>query len=488
LEAVASVDSLISCLVAEGDVGADALSAHELAALVLPTGLAASILTAATTDTDRHKLLLGLQQQLVRKGLGRQLVTGHPIVEDGGSGPTIPPTSFALLGQRFVWSAFIFTRLVYDQVAQDRKKQPRRVPSAVDVAFALFGNNEAAQEVAARMEAKLRVGDAPEFVEHRDGIPFASNLVALRQVIDAEFDDDEDSKQDGAAIESASISTLWLRALRALSRPSPNEASTFHSSTWQHRQMNTQIASFTQLRHDTVLYAKQSYTCGTRCEYPDGMVDPYPVFWRRMRALAERMKGIADKAQDAMADGSSAYKTQTFELFTSTMKKLEDIAIRQASKKKLSEGQVRFMKSVMEESHGSGASKYRGWYPQLFFESPQDSGKRDVLVVDVHTDSPSIEHRDPGGVLHLGVGDPLVAFFVVDGVAYAGPVFSSYEFLTSIDTRLTDQEFEKRLPATSAPRWALQSFLCGERSNNSDARANAAPRDLPHWKRQSKLR
>ncbi|KAF4036538.1 hypothetical protein GN244_ATG11244 [Phytophthora infestans] len=72
------------------------------------------------------------------------------------AGPTTPtprPASFALLGLPFVWSFFILTRLVYDQVVQDDTKPARRVPSAVDVAFALFGNNEVATEIARRMEA-----------------------------------------------------------------------------------------------------------------------------------------------------------------------------------------------------------------------------------------------------------------------------------------------------------------------------------------------
>ncbi|RLN71909.1 hypothetical protein BBJ28_00025555 [Nothophytophthora sp. Chile5] len=114
----------------------------------------------------------------------------------------------------------------------------------------------------------------------------------------------------------------------------------------------------------------------------------------------------------------------------------------------------------MEERFGSGGSRYCGWYPGLFYESREDSGNRDVLVVDVHTDTPSVEHGDPGGVLHLGVGDPLMAFFVVNNAMYAGPVFSSYELVTPIDTRLTDEEFQAKLPTLRAPLWARQSYLC----------------------------
>ncbi|KAJ8530361.1 hypothetical protein ON010_g14550 [Phytophthora cinnamomi] len=317
------------------------------------------------------------------------------------------------------------------------------------------------------------------FVRHRDGISFASNLIALRQVIDEEFNDcDENVGSSSGATESASISTLWLRALRALSRPSPNDASTFHSGTWERRQMNTQIASFTQLRHDTVLYAKQSYTCGTRCEYPDGMVDPYPVFWQRMRELALRARTIAKST-------GMEYRSQVLTDFASTMEILEDISIRQATHEQLTDKEVEFMKSVMEERRGSGGTQYNGWYPRLFYKSRQDSGERDVLVVDVHTDSRSVEHGDPGCVLHLGVGDPVVAFFVVNDVVYAGPVFSSYEFLKPIDVRLTDEEFQAKLPLMRAPQWAQQSYLSVEHEIASKKRSSRTP---PSWEREASLR
>ncbi|ETN17642.1 hypothetical protein PPTG_05391 [Phytophthora nicotianae INRA-310] len=498
LSDIERADSLISCLVADGNLGADSLSAHELAKLVIPTNIASSILSKL--GPDRETLLLDLQQQIVQKGLGTQLITGHPLVEDATAGTTTPttrPTSFALLGQRFVWSSFIFTRLVYDQVLQDDTKPARRIPSAVDVAFALFGNNEAATEIARRMEDHAPEPDdtncdGKEFVPHRDGIQFASNLIALRQVIDEEFNDDDDSKPRTTATGNSSISSLWLQALRALSRPSPNSASTFHTSTWQRRQMNTQIASFTQLRHDTVLYAKQSYMRRMLCEYPYGMVDPYPVFWNLIGKMAMRMKDIATQASNSLGDSSSrgysiAKGYQVFKTFASTMETIEEIALLQTSNEELSYEQVRFMKSVMEKSSfGSGETKYNGWYPQLFYGSPKDAGNRDVLVVDVHTDIPSVEHGDPGSILHLGVGDPIVAFFVVNEVMYAGPVFTSYEFLTPVDKRLSDEDFQAELSTVRASGWAQRSYLCNS-NNDNVAETEISVQDLPHWERKSFL-
>ncbi|KAG6976177.1 hypothetical protein JG688_00001612 [Phytophthora aleatoria] len=112
------------------------------------------------------------------------------------------------------------------------------------------------------------------------------------------------------------------------------------------------------------------------------------------------------------------------------------------------------MKSVMEALRGSCLMQYEGWYPKLFYAFRGDSGKRDVLVTDVHTDCPSAEHGDPGPRSRR----PLVPFFVVNEVN-AGPALSSYEVVTPIDKRL-DEEFEEQLPMMSTPLWAQQSYLC----------------------------
>jgi hypothetical protein len=44
--------------------------------------------------------------------------------------------------------------------------------------------------------------------------------------------------------------------------------------TWQRKQLQTQLASWSQLRRDTVLYSKQSFTAVPGCEYPSGYVGP----------------------------------------------------------------------------------------------------------------------------------------------------------------------------------------------------------------------
>src|SRR5262245_9400898 len=82
----------------------------------------------------------------------------------------------------------------------------------------------------------------------------------------------------------------WLSCLRMLSNPTTATEfpEAMRTRAWAMRTLNTQLASWTQLRHDTILYAKQSYTDGDACVYPTGFVEPRPTFWHRLREMAER--------------------------------------------------------------------------------------------------------------------------------------------------------------------------------------------------------
>ena len=96
---------------------------------------------------------------------------------------------------------------------------------------------------------------------------------------------------------------LWLRRLRALS-PATRRSRTRRACRasrrprpWGRRLLNTQLASWAELRHDTMLYAKQSYTGGASCEFPDAYVDPYPAFYGKIAELAEHGEAIGEDAR-----------------------------------------------------------------------------------------------------------------------------------------------------------------------------------------------
>jgi hypothetical protein len=96
-------------------------------------------------------------------------------------------------------------------------------------------------------------------------------------------------EQTSAAWEST-IYMSWLACLRELSTPTTDGKcpEAMRTRTWAMKTLNAQLASWTQLRHDTILYAKQSYTGVGQCVYPAGFVEPRVAFWQHLRATVSR--------------------------------------------------------------------------------------------------------------------------------------------------------------------------------------------------------
>ena len=60
------------------------------------------------------------------------------------------------------------------------------------------------------------------------------------------------------------------------------------TAAWWQEKMNTQLSSWAQLRHDFLLYAKQSYSGGVlTCSFPESYVEPIPQFFDAIKLFAE---------------------------------------------------------------------------------------------------------------------------------------------------------------------------------------------------------
>ena len=103
--------------------------------------------------------------------------------------------------------------------------------------------------------------------EELEEYKYSAQLASLRYLVDAYDDEFWDS----------SLYNVWLQAIRLLQAPADQTALPYFMQTtaWQQEKLNTQLASWTQLRHDNLLYAKQSYTFGYPvCSYPHSFVEP----------------------------------------------------------------------------------------------------------------------------------------------------------------------------------------------------------------------
>ena len=368
---------------------------------------------ASPADVPDLVTLSNLQTRLLTGELGAQSITGDVFSSPLGPEELKLPRSFTVCGQKFILDSWVFDQVVFDKIHWTPDDTPqgcgtkvmftkviRRKPSCLDVAFAVFGNDQVVPDIVARVTST-------NGVPFRDGLPYQHNLTAARNVIDS---------QDGG-IWTNNIYTGWLAALRALSAPTtdPQYPEAMRTRAWAMKTLNTQLASWTELRHDTVLYAKQSYTGQFLCGYPDGFVEPRPDFWRRMEELANltaaAISSLPLSGTVRVPDRSAYWYTNTYNLpvikanqvacltnFAAQMATLRAIAEQELAQQPLTPMETDFLKNVIEQSlFYTGTREFNGWYPQLFyrnvfaatdplFHQEAGSDKWDLQATDVHTD------------------------------------------------------------------------------------------------------
>src|SRR5262249_31853077 len=159
-----------------------------------------------------------------------------------------------------------------------------------------------------------------------------------------------------------------------------------------------------QLRHDTILYVKQSYSTGAACYYPAGFVEPVVPFWAQMEAMAARSADLLEGTPFPATVEATQTKQGTFlRKFAAHVGRLKAVAEKQLAQKELTADERKVLEDVMQVGHqrdGSGTRpKYTGWYPALFYRAPEDCVRWEALVADVHTDVPTAVHNDPGCIL-----------------------------------------------------------------------------------------
>ena len=442
-------------------------------------------------DLGTPQALPDLQARIEAGSLGVQNIRGDAFVAPLGAGKLCLPRSFTVFGQKFALDSWALSKAVFSEIlwveGGRTNKIMRRVPSCLDVAFSVFANDHIVPELVQRMTIPPPPG-SDHMTQWRDGRQYQHNLAAVRNVIDS---------QASGAWES-SIYVNWLGMLRDLSTPITDPAfpQAMRTRAWAMKSLNTQLASWTQLRHNTVLYVKPSYSDQSICRYPDGYVEPRSGFWQ---GLEEMLTRTADMIDGLPYEGTVIYNANPWtsypvqlshiktnqvnflRYFAGIVGQLRVIVDQQLRHEPLSAAQLEFIDGwIQSASNPSGRPRaYDGWYPRLYYRHlvldnrssdsyPIDYGatKPDSLVVDVHSDLPDpFGSGDPGGILHQAVGDVHLLMIAIDSgprrTIYAGPVLSHYEFETPYPSRKTNAEWKEDLRAGRAPphpSWT-QSYL-----------------------------
>jgi len=340
-----------------------------------------------------------------------------------------------LMGQRFIPDSYMFQHLVFPAIMDytgsgnpftlgvtGTGRLTRVFPRGLDV-MAVLGSDEA-------LTILEREGDTE--YEYYDKT--LNELVALFQ----SFSEDDWNKN---------LYWSWLYTLKSLLGNYGQGYPAFMQGTaWKDKELNTALASWTELRHDTILYAKQSYTPGETSIPPPpdrGYVEPVPEFYNRLLALT-RMTRVGLDDMDVL-DETQRDRLQGLE---DVLARLADISIAKLKGNELSEDDYQFI-----EDFGQVLKP-------LVEDLSDEEGAKTTLIADVHTDINSYQ------VLEEAVGYVkfiAVAYQIPDGriLLGAGPVFSYYEFKWPMNDRLTDEKWTGMLEKEenpAEPDW-VRSFM-----------------------------
>ncbi len=365
-----------------------------------------------TLDTlSKDKNAFSQFQSLV-SSLPAPQINSIPI--DDGEDNVIP--GFRFMGQRFTIDASIMQNLIYQRVGENGSGQKRMLPDVLDVPAAL------GSDTALRI---LEEGGASDYAG------YSRNMDTLRQAL----------AQDNKTLWSASLYASWLNTLRPLLDVKGEGYPLFmQNEEWLKKDLECFAGSFTELKHDTILYSKQVLAeMGGGDEEQDdrGYVEPEPLVYARFISLADQTsQGLAAYGMltDEDKENLSRLSYIANQLLVISNKELQD--------ELLTDEEYEFIRYY-------GGTIEHFWYETIKSEGASESiSTREypaAVIVDIAT--------DPNGeILEAATDNPSDIYVVVkigDTLRIArGTVFSFYQFTWPLSDRLTDARWRQMMGIT----------------------------------------
>ena len=336
-----------------------------------------------------------------------------------------------LMPQRYQPDAEVLQEMVDYESTPTKRATPR----GLDV-FAAMGNTVAERIL------------IDELQEPKRWDKYKPNLERMKQLMDS-----IDWQQ--------TVATRWIDALTTVAAPADSAAPYFMlAPEWGLKGLNAALASWTELKHDAILYAKQPM--GAEC---GGAGPPDPV----VQAYVEPNVRFWQKAQELLTQTNTVL--QSYGLLTDRAKSISEqmadqIAfLLQASKDELagrglSEEQCDQLKHIGATFENLSLDMLRDKDHELWeWDDVQGPERSVALVADVYT--ANADNNPEQSVLFEGVGPADEIYVVIEVQGYLwlmrGAVFSYREFTRPYgEQRMNDEEWQKRLesdPRQGVPEW-----------------------------------
>ena len=335
---------------------------------------------------------------------------------------TTTPKGFRFMGQRFIPDSYILSQLT--QIIG------RPMPKGLDV-MSVLGSERAYQILD-------EVYHQPDMYQG-----YEAKMDSLK-VKFAAFPD---------ATWAQNLYYNWLYSLMPLLFAKAEGYPTFmRNQAWTDKEIYTSLGSWTELRHDTILYAKQSVSYGEFSEFVfNCYVEPNPYLFARLASLTNLMEqGLNELGL-------------LFDDFGGRLSDLEILllCLKVMAEKELLNQPLSSEEYVLLANIGvilESLVDFDSPYPSLLTDGPVSDDQM-ALVADVHTDA-----MVTFTCLEEGVGYPFNLYVIVeiDGELKVtrGAGFSYFEFAQAISDRLTDEAWQQILQTDppDPPGW-VASFI-----------------------------
>ncbi|MFC1567022.1 DUF3160 domain-containing protein, partial [bacterium] len=358
---------------------------------------------------------------------------------------------FSLMGQRYIPDSEIMQRLV--------KPRERVFPKGLDV-MAAFGSR-----IAKELMLTTYKDDWKDFPKYPDEL---EDLIAEYKNLKP-----EEWKKN--------IYYNWLWCLKSLLELDNGYTYPFfmNNDNYLAKNLNCVLASWTEMRHDTILYSQQSNAaeCGGDCwearqwipEPPKGYVEPNVEFYYRLKEMLQYIKNELKKRGYFGKNAKKSYGIDSFDVlysrFIEAVEFLEQVSVKELNKEPLTikeYEQIRRFGSLIdnlsleayENIYGPIANIYHNHWASL-----KGPDRNIPLVTDVHT------ALDRKKVLEEAVGNAFEIYVIVEINGRLkltrGSVFSYYEFKWPMGDRLTDEKWQDMLEKgvePGLPEWTQRYF------------------------------
>jgi len=353
---------------------------------------------------------------------------------------------FRFMGQRFIPDSYMFQQLVFGVKRMTYKggRRPftmeiipyvgpvRAFPRGLDI-LAVLGSKRA-------LEILEKEGDT-EYEDYYEQLDKLKKEFALKK--------EKEWKQN--------LYWRWLYSLLPLLEENKNKEGIpefMQNTAWIDKEIQTTLASWAELRHDTILYAKQSYTAIPKSiaippKFTYGYVEPYPEVYGRIKEMMHDIRNNLN-ALEITPEGVS----EKISAFEDLLAKLKIISEKELAQKPLTKEEYELIWNI-----GATLSSLKSFPEEIMEKIGSSTDEKIDLVADVHTD-PNTKQ-----VLEEGVGSPFNIWVIIKDSKGKrlchGAVFSYYEFKQPMSNRLTDekwQEMQRENRRPPQPTWT-DSFI-----------------------------